>query len=89
MHSLPTERTRSGSLPCYSAIYQKVAVARLQAEGDADVLIVKTAIDSAVTHPTVLVGDDTDPLVLLCYHTKAEGKDLYFRPEARAKLILL
>ena len=28
MHSLPTQTTRSGSLPCYSAIYQKVAVAR-------------------------------------------------------------
>ena len=52
----------------------------LQAEGDADVLIVKTALDSAVTHPTVLVGDDTDLLVLLCYHTKADGNDLYFRP---------
>ena len=55
----------------------------LQAEGDADVLIVKTAIDSAVTHPTVLV-DDTDPLVLLCHHTKADGNDLYFRPEPKA-----
>ena len=39
----------------------------LQAEGEADVLIVKTAVDSAVTHPTVLVGDDTDLLVLLCF----------------------
>ena len=28
MHSLPTQTTRSGSLPCYSAIYQKVALAR-------------------------------------------------------------
>ena len=52
----------------------------LQAEGDADVLIVKTAVDSAVTHPTALVGDDTDLLVLLCYHTKVDGSDLYFRP---------
>ena len=28
MHSLPTQRTRSGSLPYYSTIYHKVAVAR-------------------------------------------------------------
>ena len=56
----------------------------LQAEGDADVLIVKTAVDSAVTHPTVLVGDDTDLLVLLCYHTKADGNDFDFRPEPKA-----
>ena len=56
----------------------------MQAEGDADVLIVKTAVDSTVTHPTVLVGDDTDLLVLFCYHTKADGNDLYFRPEPKA-----
>ena len=56
----------------------------LQAEGDVDVLIVKTAVDAAVTHPTVLVEDDTDLLVLHCYHTKADGNDLDFRPEPKA-----
>ena len=56
----------------------------LQAEGDADVLIVETAVDSAVTHPTVLVGDDTDLLVLPCSHMKVDGNDLYFRPEPKA-----
>ena len=45
----------------------------LQTKGDADALIVKTAVNSAVTHPTVLVGDDTVLLVLLCCHTKADG----------------
>lgn len=54
----------------------------LHTEGDADVLIVKAVVDSAVTHPTVFVGDDTDLLVLLCYHTKADGND--FRPEPKA-----
>ena len=54
----------------------------LHTEGDADVLIVKAVVDSAVTHPTVFVGDDTDLLVLLCYHTKADGND--FRPETKA-----
>ena len=56
----------------------------LQSKGDADVLIVKTAVDSAVTHPTVLIGDDTDLLVLLCYHRKADGSDLYFQLEPKA-----
>ena len=56
----------------------------LQVEGDADVLIVKTAVDSAMTHPTVLVGSDTYLLVLLCCLTKADGDDLYFRPEPEA-----
>lgn len=38
----------------------------LQADGDADVLIVKTS--TAAERPTVLVGDDTDLLVLLCFY---------------------
>ena len=37
------------------------------AEGDADVLIVKTAVESARERNTVLAGDDTDLLVLLCF----------------------
>ncbi len=38
------------------------------APGDADLLIVQKAIESAIVGNTVLVGDDTDLLVLLCYH---------------------
>ena len=54
-------------------------------DGDADLLIVKTAIVSARTKTTVLAGDDTDLLVLLCYHASKEGCDLYFRPEPNAR----
>ena len=39
------------------------------AEGVADVLLVKTAVESARDRNTVLVGDDTDLLVLLCFYT--------------------
>lgn len=39
------------------------------ADGDADLLIVLKAIESAKTQETVLIGDDTDLLILLCYHT--------------------
>ena len=39
-----------------------------QARGDADVLIVQTTIASAAQRETILVGDDTDLLVLLIHH---------------------
>ena len=55
-----------------------------QAKGDADVLIVKTAVESAQQRITVLVGDDTDLLVLLCFYTRPDGCDLYFKPETKA-----
>ena len=51
-----------------------------QAPGDADVTIVRAAVDSGQSTPTVLVGDDTDLLVLLCYHTDIHGCDVFFRP---------
>ena len=31
----------------------------------------------------VLVGDDTDLLVFLCYHARQDGCDLFFRPEPK------
>ena len=39
------------------------------ATGNADMLIVQTAVESASRCNTVLVGDDTDLLILLCFHT--------------------
>ena len=53
------------------------------AKGDADVLIVKTAVESARERNTVLVGDDTDLLVLLCFYTSSDSFDLYFKPEPK------
>ena len=54
------------------------------AAGDADVLIVKITVESAGERNTVLVGDDTDLLVLLCFYTRSDGFDLYFKPEPKA-----
>ncbi len=55
----------------------------LYAEGDADVLIVKTAVDSARSRSTICVGDDTDLLVLLLFHAEPEGPDLFLKPEIK------
>ena len=52
---------------------------------DADYLIVKKAIDTAESMDTILVGDDTDLLVLLIFHTQPQGKDIFFVPEPKKK----
>ena len=54
-----------------------------QASGDADLLIVQKAVQPANITNTVLVGDDTDPLILLCYHASLESHDLFFCPEPK------
>ena len=52
--------------------------------GNADLLIVKTAVETAKGKHTTLVGDDTDLIVLLCYYYSVTSCDLVFKPEPKA-----
>ena len=54
-------------------------------DDDADVLIVKKAIEvSQTTANTAVIGDDTDLLVLLLYHAKnIQSFDMFFHPEPK------
>ena len=57
------------------------------AKDDADCLIVKTTPDVAASSTTVLIGEDTDILVLLLYHVTDNHHGVYFMPSGRkAKL---
>ncbi|KAK3747021.1 hypothetical protein QZH41_001488 [Actinostola sp. cb2023] len=58
------------------------------ATSDADLLIVQTTVTSAKCIPTVLVGDDTDLLVLLCYHADMNTYDIFFQPEPKKKIAI-
>ncbi|XP_052787427.1 uncharacterized protein LOC128222459 isoform X1 [Mya arenaria] len=60
---------------------QKNTCQTFHAPGDADLLIVQKAVESATTRNTVLIGDDTDLLILLIYHTNLDTHDLLFKPE--------
>src|SRR5688572_4728875 len=51
----------------------------IHAEGDADVHIVKAAVEMSSYKSTTLIGEDTDLLVLLLYHAANDSNDLYFR----------
>ena len=53
------------------------------APGDAELLIVQKAVESATMRNTVLVGDDTDLLILLCYHESLDSHCIFFRPEPK------
>ena len=56
----------------------------VNASGDADLLIVKTAVGVTSKSETPLVGDDTDLLVLMCYyHSKNAAHNLFFMPEPK------
>ena len=55
----------------------------LQAEGDADFIIVQTAVGSAEKDQTVLVGENTDLLVLLCHYASLNANNIYLKPEKK------
>ena len=43
------------------------------AHADADLLIVRTALECAQSRSTVVIGDDIDLLILLCYHNDLQS----------------
>ena len=54
----------------------------IQAEGDADLDIVKAAVAMSAYKSTTLIGEETELLVLLLYHAPANDcKHLYFRSD--------
>ncbi|GFR65217.1 hypothetical protein ElyMa_005525100 [Elysia marginata] len=57
----------------------------LHAEGDADTLIVNTAVICAVNATTVVIGEDTDLLVLLLYHADLRSRPLFLKSELKTK----
>ncbi|KAK3754547.1 hypothetical protein QZH41_005582 [Actinostola sp. cb2023] len=81
---LPWERAEERSLS--SARSQgriRETSASREAERDADLLIVKIAVESTQTKTTILIGDDTDLLILLLFYIDPDGYDLFFIPEPK------
>lgn len=53
------------------------------ASADADVLIVRKAVEPARVMDTVLVGDDTDLLILLCFHASMDSHNIFLNLSQR------
>ena len=64
---------------------KKVSCTIIQALGDADVDIAKTAVDSTLLHSTTLIGEDTDFLMLLLHFCIPDGKPLCFRSDNQSR----
>ena len=50
-----------------------------KAEGDADLLMCLETIKAAESNTTVLIGDDTDLLILLLFHSKQTSNDIHLQ----------
>ena len=58
----------------------------LHANDDADVLIVKTAIACAEKCNVVVIGEDTDLLVLLCYYANTNACEILFKTGSKKQI---
>lgn len=64
--------------------FLKVNCQTCHLQADADLVIVQTAVESARRMNTLLIGDDTDLLILLCYYREMDAHKLFFQPEPKA-----
>ena len=69
-----------------SSSLQKINCQTCHSQADAGLLIYQTAVESARRVDNVLVGDDTNLLVLLCHYTQLDAHESLFKPEPRAIL---
>ncbi len=80
---LSNKVNKQNFLSLLSSHLEEAGCLTAHARSDADVLIMQTAIQSAKTVDTVVVGEDTDLPILLLYHADMDGNELYFRPELK------
>ena len=77
-HFLSNCENKQRFIDIFSSKLQEHGVKSLNAESDADLLIVQTAVDSAANSATTVIGEDTDLLVLLCLHADVKSQPLFF-----------
>ncbi|GFS16488.1 hypothetical protein ElyMa_003215300 [Elysia marginata] len=62
-------------------MFQKKAISSVVYDGHADVTIVQTAVSYPETNPTIVIGEDTYLLVLLCFHVCLASRKIYLRSD--------
>ena len=83
-HFLSNSSNKQSFINMLSSYLQKIGCQTHHSQVDAGLLIVQAAVESARRANTVLVGDDTDLLILFYYYTEMSAEELFFQPEPRA-----
>ena len=80
-HFLSNYENKQRFIDMLSSKLQEHGVKTRHAKSNADLLIVQTAVDLAANCETMVVGDHTDLLVLLCLHADVKSQPLFFKSE--------
>ncbi|KAK6186089.1 hypothetical protein SNE40_008194 [Patella caerulea] len=86
-HFLANSQNKQSFIDMLSLTLGSIGCRIIHAKSDADVLMVKTAVESTQNFPTTLIGEDTDLLILLCYYTIPNSHELQFRSGKSTGLI--
>ncbi len=80
---LANEKNKEALITMISSEMTSHNITVRQAREDGDTLIVKSAIDlvASVNRPVVVVAQDTDILILLCYHRPIQCTNFYFQAD--------
>ena len=84
VNSLLSNSNKQAFIILLGSHLEKKGMRVIHAEDDADLLIVKTALQMAKQDSTVLIGEDTDLLILALFHFKDE-KEQFFTCEPKEK----
>ena len=63
--------------------FQKEYIQVVQAPSDADLLIATSAVEAAKSKATVVIGEDTDLLILLVAYIENECKRVFFMSDTQ------
>ncbi|GFO27369.1 hypothetical protein PoB_005387400 [Plakobranchus ocellatus] len=84
-HFLANPDNKQEFVQYLSDVLEKDGCQVLHAQGDADTLIVRTAVSYAINKTTVVIGEDTDLLVLLLHHADLRSRLLRLKSRSKTK----
>ena len=82
---LSNKRNKQRFINLLSAKMMEQQINVHHADDDADLLVVQTALDFARKNSTIVIGEDTDILVLLCHHIKTCHKQVIYGSAKRSQ----
>ena len=79
MYFCATKRTSNKIINLLAEKLQNNVIEVIHSSGDADLLILQTAMDKSLESPTTaVVGRDTDLLILLCHYSNDDTDGFHY-----------
>ena len=83
---LLNKENKQAFIECLTTYMNSKNITAIQSSGDADTLVVSTAIAACSSTNVVVIGEDTDILILLIHHyVNSNANDIFFMTDKNVK----